>query len=153
MNTYRDEILRPLAVPCVQARNLIFQPDYARPHVARVCQQYLANNNVNPLSSIGQHSVQICPRLNTCGTNWGRRVRRRPNAHTNLAQLRQALHEEWDNIPIARINTLMNSMHRRIRAATAAQGRHTRYRRASQCCTTQIGVLAKGCSFFSHNRH
>ena len=34
---YRDEIHRPVAVPCVQARNLIFQQDNARPHVARVC--------------------------------------------------------------------------------------------------------------------
>ena len=34
---YRDEILRPVAVPLVQQRNLILQQDNARPHVARVC--------------------------------------------------------------------------------------------------------------------
>ncbi|XP_060075272.1 putative per-hexamer repeat protein 5 [Ylistrum balloti] len=32
---YRAEILRPVAVPCVQARNRIFQQDNSRPHVAR----------------------------------------------------------------------------------------------------------------------
>ena len=37
-----------------------------------------------------------------------------------LDQLRAALLEEWDNIP-TRINVLMNSMHRRIRAVTDAR--------------------------------
>ena len=42
---YRDEILRPVAVPLMQQHNLILQQDNARPHVARVCQDFLANNN------------------------------------------------------------------------------------------------------------
>ena len=46
---YRDEILRPVVVPFVQQRHLIFQHDNARPHVARVCQDFLANHNINPL--------------------------------------------------------------------------------------------------------
>ena len=33
---YRDEILRPVAVPFVQQHHLNFQQDNARPHVARV---------------------------------------------------------------------------------------------------------------------
>ena len=47
---YRDEILRSVAVPLVQQRNLILQQDNARPHVARVCQDFLANNNIAPLA-------------------------------------------------------------------------------------------------------
>ena len=47
---YRDEILRPVAVLLVQQRNLILQQDNARPHVARVCQDFLANNNIAPLA-------------------------------------------------------------------------------------------------------
>ena len=47
---YRDEILRPVAVPLVQQRNLILQQDNARPHVARVYQDFLANNNIAPLA-------------------------------------------------------------------------------------------------------
>ena len=47
---YMDEILRPVAVPLVQQRNLILQQDNARPHVARVCQDFLANNNIAPLA-------------------------------------------------------------------------------------------------------
>ena len=47
---YKDEILCPVAVPLVQQRNLILQQDNARPHVARVCQDFLANNNIAPLA-------------------------------------------------------------------------------------------------------
>ena len=47
---YRDEIWRPIAVPLVQQRNQILQQDNARPHVARVCQDFLANNNIAPLA-------------------------------------------------------------------------------------------------------
>jgi hypothetical protein len=35
--------------------------------------------------------------------------------------------EEWGYIPMRRINALMNSVHRRIRAVTDARGGHTRY--------------------------
>lgn len=37
------------------------------------------------------------------------------NTPTMLNQLRNALLEEWNNILMRKINTLMNSMHRRIR--------------------------------------
>ena len=47
--SHRDEILRPVAVPLVQQRQLILQQDNARPHVARLCREFLANNNIVPL--------------------------------------------------------------------------------------------------------
>ena len=46
---YNDEIFRPIAVPLVQQRQLILQQDNAWPHVARVCRDFLANNNIVPL--------------------------------------------------------------------------------------------------------
>ena len=87
---YRDEILRPVAVPLVQQRNLILQQDYARLELDR-------------------------------------RVRKRRNPPATLAQLRNALIDEWNNIPMRTVNALVNSIQRRIRAATAARGGHTRY--------------------------
>ena len=45
---YRDEILRPHVIPFLQKHNLTLQQDNARPHVARICQVFLANNNVQP---------------------------------------------------------------------------------------------------------
>ena len=45
---YRDEILRPVAVPLVQQRNLILQQDNARPHVpefVRISWQTITSHN------------------------------------------------------------------------------------------------------------
>ena len=103
---YRDEILRPVAVPFVQQHHLIFQQDNARPHAARVCQDFLANHNINPLDW-PLYSPDLSPMP--------------PPPPFTLDQLRAALLEEWNNIPM-RIYALVNSMHRRIRAVTDARG-------------------------------
>ena len=122
---YRDEILRPLAVPLVQQRNLILQQDNARPHVARVCQDFLANNNIAPLVW-PPYSLDLTP-IEHMWDELDRRVRKRRNPPATLAQLRNALIDEWNNIPMRTVNALVNSIQRRIRAATAARGGHTRY--------------------------
>ena len=51
-----------------------------------------------------------------------RRVRKRRNPPATLAQLRNALIDEWNNIPMRTVNALVNSIQKRIRAATAARG-------------------------------
>ncbi len=38
---YHDEILRPFVVPFIQNHHLMLQHDNARPHVARICTQFL----------------------------------------------------------------------------------------------------------------
>ena len=43
---YRDQVLMPHVLPLVNAHNLTFQHDNARPHVARVCRDFLNQNNV-----------------------------------------------------------------------------------------------------------
>ena len=122
---YRDEILRPVAVPLVQQRNLILQQNNARPHVARVCQDFLANNNIAPLAW-PPYSPDLTP-IDHMWDELDKRVRKRRNPHATLAQLRNALIDEWNNIPMRTVNALVNSIQRRIRAATAARGGHTRY--------------------------
>ena len=129
---YRDEILRPVAVPLVQQRNLILQQDNARPHVARVCQDFLANNNIAQLAW-PPYSPDLTP-IEHMWDELDRRVRKRrnrlpppplpppPTPHATLAQLRNALIDEWNNIPMRTVNALVNSNQRRIRAATAARG-------------------------------
>ena len=88
---YRDEILRPVAVPLVQQHQMTFQHDNARPHVARVCQDLPANNNIVPLDW-PPYSPDLSP-IENCGTNWTS-VRRRCNTPNTLGQLRTALLEE-----------------------------------------------------------
>ena len=122
---YRDEILRPVAVPLVQQRNLILQQDNARPHVARVCQDFMANNNIATLAW-PSYSSDLTP-IEHMWDELDRRVRKRRNPPATLAQLRNALIDEWNNIPMRTVNALVNSIQKRIRAATAARGGHTRY--------------------------
>ena len=122
---YRDEILRPVAVPLVQQRNLILQQDIARPHVAQVCQNFLANNNIAPLAW-PPYSPDLTP-IEHMWDELDRRVRKCRNPPATLSQLRNALIDEWNNIPLRTVNALVNSIQRRIRAATAAREGHTRY--------------------------
>ena len=46
---YRDQVFMPHVPPLVSAHNLTFQHDNARPHVARVCRDFLNQNNVQVL--------------------------------------------------------------------------------------------------------
>lgn len=122
---YRDEVLQPCAVPFVQQHNLTFQQDNARPHVARICQHFLAANNIIPLDW-PPYSPDLSP-IEHLWDELDRRVRNRPNRPHTLAQLAAALTEEWNAVPMRVINTLMNSMQRRIRAVQLARGGHTKY--------------------------
>lgn len=45
----------------------------------------------------------------------------------NLHQLKQYIIEEWDNIPMEQIQTLVGSMRRRLKAVIKAKGQHTDY--------------------------
>ena len=122
---YRDQVLMPHVLPLVNAHNLTFQQDNARPHVARVCRDFLNQNNVQVLDWL-----PYSPDLNPIEHLWAaldRRVRKRVNVPNNVAQLQLALIQEWNNIPQRTIDNLVGSMVRRVRAATAARGGHTRY--------------------------
>ena len=122
---YRDTVLQPVVVPFVQHHNVTFQHDNARPHVSRICQAYLADNNVNVMPW-----PAFNPDLSPIEHLWDildRRVRKRNPPPTSHDELRQALTEEWENITIRQVNGLINSMHRRVRAAMAANRGHTRY--------------------------
>jgi hypothetical protein len=88
---YRDEILRPVAVPSVQQHHLIFKQDNVRPHVARFCQDFLANHNINPLDWL-PYSPDLSP-IEHLWDEMDRRVRGRRNAPDTLDQLRAALME------------------------------------------------------------
>uniref|UniRef100_A0AAZ3S4W1 Tc1-like transposase DDE domain-containing protein n=1 Tax=Oncorhynchus tshawytscha TaxID=74940 RepID=A0AAZ3S4W1_ONCTS len=89
----------------------MFQHDYALPHVARICTQFLEAENV-PVLPWPAYS----PDMSTIELIWDaldRCVRQRVPVPTNIQQLHTAIEEEWDNIPHATINSLINSMRRR----------------------------------------
>lgn len=122
---YRDSILQPCVVPLVRERNLIFQQDNARPHVARDNMDYLAANDVEVLPW-----PAFSPDLSPIEHLWdvlGRAVRQRPNPPSTIPELRLALVEEWHRIPRHQIQRLITSMRRRCTAVVDANGGHTRF--------------------------
>ena len=94
---YINQILDPEAVPFLQRHGpVILMQDNARPHVARICRQFLNRNNVNVLPW-----PAVSPDMNPIEHIWdylGRKVRARGNVH-NLRKLEIALIQEWNNIP------------------------------------------------------
>ena len=82
---YINQILQPEAVPFLQRHGpAILIHDNARPHVARICQQFLNRNNVNVLPW-----PAVSPDMNPIEHIWdylGRKIRARGNVH-NLRDL------------------------------------------------------------------
>ncbi|KAL0179068.1 hypothetical protein M9458_024510, partial [Cirrhinus mrigala] len=122
---YCDEILRPIVVPFIHDHHLMLQHDNARPHVARICTQFLETENI-PVLAWPAYSPDMSP-MEHVWDPLERCIRQRVPVPTNIQQLHTAIEEEWTNIPQATINNLINSMRRRCVSLREANGGHTRY--------------------------
>lgn len=122
---YRDEILLQHVIPITRQRGFTYQQDNARPHIARICMDTLAQNGVNVLEW-PPYSPDFSP-IEHLWDELDRRVRRRPNIPRTRQELEVALQEEWRAIPMRIINTLIRSMPSRIKLGLEARGGHTRY--------------------------
>ena len=119
---YINQILLPETVPSLS--KAILMHDNARPHVARICRQFLNRNNVNVLPW-----PAVSPDMNPIEHIWdylGRKVRAGGKVH-NLRDLENALIQEWNNIPNVVIRRYVRSMRRRLAASINSRGGHTRY--------------------------
>nr|KAG5705938.1 hypothetical protein BaRGS_010828 [Batillaria attramentaria] len=124
---YRDEILDPVVRPYAGAigPEFILMDNNARPHRARIVDQYLEEESMELMEWPARS-----PDLNPIEHVWdmiGRAVRARVNPLRTLAQLGQALQQEWDQIPQQTIRSLICSMRRRCQAVISARGGHRRY--------------------------
>lgn len=124
---YRDTILAPVVVPYMQRhlRRGTYQQDNARPHTARLSMDFLRTNGITVMNWPAM-SADMSP-IEHIWDELDRRVRSRRRKPTNAAQLRQALVQEWDNMPQATIQSVINSMRRRCQVCIASLGGHTRY--------------------------
>ena len=122
---YINQILQPEAVPFLQRHGpAILMHDNARPHVARICRQFVNRNKVNVLPWSA-----VSPDMNPIEHIWdylGRKVRARGNVH-NLRDLENVLIQEWNNIPNVVIRRYVRLMRGRLAACINSRGGHTRY--------------------------
>ena len=100
---YIDEILRPVVVPYLSAHpGMILPQDNARPHTARVTQQYLQQNNVHVLPW-----PAYSPDLNPIEHLWDYLKRKIHSQNIqNVDQLQAALVREWNAVPLNLIRRL-----------------------------------------------
>ncbi len=102
---YRDEILRPIVVPFIHDHHLMLQHDNARPHVARICTQFLEAENI-PVLAWPAYS----PDMSMFGMLW---ISVYDSVYTISSNFAQPLKRSGPIIPQATINNLINSMRRR----------------------------------------
>lgn len=126
---YQTNILDTTVIPHFEDHTLashpIFMDDNARPHRARAVRDHLIANAIETLQWPARS-----PDINPIEHLWdqlGRRVRARDPPVENLLELEQALHEEWNNIPMQSIRSLIQSMRRRLQSVINARGGYTQY--------------------------
>ena len=94
-------------------------------HRARITDQYLEQATI-----VSMEWLARSPDLNPIEHAWDMlqtAVSSRTVQPASVQELRQALLEEWDQIPQYKIRRLISSMRRRCQAVTEARGHHTRY--------------------------
>ncbi len=93
----RDEILRSMVVSVIHDHHLMLQHDNARPHVARICTQFLEAENI-PVLAWPAYSPDMSP-IEHVWDALDQRIRQRVPVPANIQQLHTAIEEEWTNIP------------------------------------------------------
>ncbi|UYV80547.1 hypothetical protein LAZ67_19000535 [Cordylochernes scorpioides] len=124
---YRDEILEPYLRPYRDqiGYNLILMDDNARPHRARLVNEYLQSENIRRMDWPARS-----PDLNPIEHVWdalGRRIGARHLSPRTLVELRTALLEKWGLLPLDLLQSLVNSMRARCETLIAVRGDHTPY--------------------------
>ena len=107
---YRDEILEPIVRPYAGAvgPGFLLMHDNARPHVARVCRQYLEDEGIDRIEWPSRS-----PHLNPIEHLWDimfRSIRHCQVAPQTLQELRDALTQIWEDIPQDTIRCLIRSV-------------------------------------------
>ncbi|UYV78948.1 hypothetical protein LAZ67_17000439, partial [Cordylochernes scorpioides] len=116
---YRDEILEPYLRPYRDqiGHNLILMDDNARPHRARLVNEYLQSENIRRMDWPARS-----PDLNPIEHVWdalGKRIGARHPSPRTLVELRTALLEEWGLLPLDLLQSLVNSMRARCETLIA----------------------------------
>ncbi|GFW14955.1 transposable element Tcb2 transposase [Trichonephila clavipes] len=117
---YVDDILRPHVGPFLNGLpGAIFRQDNARPHTARVAQDFLRHFQTLPWPARS-------PDLSPVEPVWDQLKRQMPSCHS-VHYLELAVQDLWTHLPHDNIRCLINSMPDRVAACIAAAGGPTCY--------------------------
>ncbi|GFU92199.1 transposable element Tcb2 transposase [Trichonephila clavipes] len=117
---YVDDILRSHVGPFLNGfSGAIFQQDNARPHTARVAQDFLRHFQTLPVPA-------RCPDLSPVEHVWDQLKRQMSSCHS-AHDLVLTVQDLWAYLPHDNIRCLINSMPNRVAACIAAGGGPTRY--------------------------
>lgn len=124
---YLEDILEPHVMPFGPFidEGFTLMHDNACPHVARIVTEYLDTVGIQRLPW-----PACSPDLNPIEHLWDnlkQRIGRRVPVPATLQELKIAAVEEWNNIPQAEIQDLINSVPRRLLEVIRARGGNTRY--------------------------
>ncbi|GFT38583.1 transposable element Tcb2 transposase [Trichonephila clavipes] len=118
---YVDDILRPHVGPFLNGLpGTIFQQDNARPHTARVAEDFLRNFQTLPWPA---RSPNLSPVEHVCN----KLKQQMPSCHS-VHDLELAVQDLWAHVPQDNRRCLINSMPDRVVACITAGGGPTRYR-------------------------
>ncbi|GFS61930.1 transposable element Tcb2 transposase [Trichonephila clavipes] len=106
-------------VPVWRRPGAIFQQDNARPHTARVAQDFLRHFQTLPYPARS-------PALSPVEHIWDQLKRQMPSCHS-VHDLELFVQDLWDHLPQDNIRCLVNSMPDRVAACIAAGWAPTRY--------------------------
>ncbi len=112
-------------MPFIHNHYFMLQHDNARPHVARICTQFLEAEKI-PVLAWPAYS----PDMSLIEHVWDaldQYIRQHCPVHANIQQLPTAIEEVWTNIPQVTINNLINYMRRKCVELREANDGHTRY--------------------------
>ncbi|GFY24808.1 DDE_3 domain-containing protein [Trichonephila clavipes] len=117
---YVDDILRPHVGPFLNCLpGAIFQQDIARPHTARVAQDFLSHFQILPWPV---RSLYLSPVDHV----WDQLKRQMPSRHS-VHGLEWAVQDLWAHLPQDNIRCLIKSMPDRLVACIAAGSGPARY--------------------------
>ncbi|GFV72589.1 transposable element Tcb2 transposase [Trichonephila clavipes] len=124
---YRDETLDPYVLPYAAAigNDFILMDDNARPHRARIVEEYLENHGLERMEWPARS-----PDLNPIEHLWeylGREVAALNPPPRSLHELKHVLLCVWSSLPIPVSDNLINSMGNRSRQCIQVRGGHIPY--------------------------
>ena len=114
---YRDNIIRNIVVPHFDNHRLatrpLFMDDNTRPHRARIVSDYLRQESIDSIPWPAM-SPDVIPIEHLCD-DIGRNINDRVPACQNLQEMRDALVQEWQSIPLRSLRHFVaQSMRRRV---------------------------------------